>query len=260
MTSLEEVTTLVSAQPPQVAIVLGSGLSEIAARVSPLHSWSFADLPELVPVHVEGHRGQLIHGIWAGKPVLLFAGRIHYYEGFGWDAVKAPVRLAAQLGCKYLILTNAAGGVRPEFYPGTLMCLFHHLKCTQPRWWARGVQKNDPIWYSYQLNDKLLAIASDLGISLERGIYACLTGPSYETPAEVRALRTMGADAVGMSTAIEAEEAYRLGLQTLAISCVINRAVDLATTTTLSHAEVLAESRKAARRLEDLLERFLPQL
>jgi purine-nucleoside phosphorylase len=259
MISLEEVKTLGSDQPPQVALVLGSGLGEIVARASPLHSWSFADLPGFVSAHVEGHLGQLIYGTWSGKSILLFAGRIHYYEGLGWDAVKAPIRLAAQLGCKQLILTNAAGGVRPEFQPGTLMCLFHHLKCTQPRWWARGVQKNDPIWYSYQLNDRLLAIASELEINLERGIYACLTGPSYETPAEVRALRTMGVDAVGMSTAIEAEEAYRLGMQTVAISCITNRAVDLLPTT-LTHSEVLAESKKISQRLGDLLERFLSQI
>jgi purine-nucleoside phosphorylase len=259
MISFDEIRTVVSNQPPQVALVLGSGLSEIAARMSLLNTWSFADLAGFVPVHVEGHRGQLIHGVWAGKSILLFAGRIHYYEGVGWDAVKAPIRLAAQLGCRYLILTNAAGGVRPEFQPGTLMCLFHHLKCTQPRWWARGVQKSDPIWYSYQLNDKLVAIAKELGTTLERGIYACLTGPSYETPAEVRALRIMGADAVGMSTAIEAEEAYPLGLQTVGISCIANRAVDLSPAP-LSHAEVLVEMKKAAKGLGDLLERFLLQL
>jgi len=259
MISLEEIKALVSDHPPRVAIVLGSGLGEVIARVSSLHAWLFRDLPGFVPISVEGHQGQLIHGIWAGKPVLVFAGRIHYYEGFGWDAVKTPIRLAAQLGCKYLVLTNAAGGVRAEFLPGTLMCLFHHLKCTQPRWWARGVQKSDPIWYSYQLNDKLLAIASELGICLERGIYACLTGPSYEMPAEVRALRIMGADAVGMSTAIEAEEAYRLGMQTVAVSCIANQATDLSPTT-LSHTEVLVEMEKAAKGLSDLLERFLLQV
>ena len=187
----------------------------------------------------------------------MFAGRIHYYEGNGWDAVLAPIKLVADLGIQKLILTNAAGGIRPRFKPGTLMLLEHHLKCTQQRWWAKGVQKGDPIWYDWQLNDKLLSVADKLHIPLEKGIYACLTGPSYETPAEIRMLRTLGASAVGMSTALEAEAAYKRNILTVAISCITNIAAGLSDIPP-HHEEVLIESKKAAHKIGDLIEAFLP--
>jgi purine-nucleoside phosphorylase len=248
-----------AATPTDVAIVLGSGLASLVDRMQIHHTWNFADLPGLLPPSVAGHPGRLHHATWAQTPILVFAGRTHYYEGHGWDAVKAPIRLAARLGAKTLILTNAAGGIRPGFGPGTLMCLFHHLKCTQPRWWARGVQKSDPIWYDYRLNDLLNQSAAELAIPLEQGLYASMTGPSYETPAEIRALRTLGADAVGMSTAIEAEEAHRLGFSTVAVSCITNLAAGLAPTPP-RHQEVLLETQRAANRLGELLERFLHHL
>lgn len=241
---------------PTMAFVLGSGLNVLTDRIVPHHVWHFAELPGLEGTAVEGHRGQLIYGSWAGRTVLVFAGRLHYYEGHPWETVTAPVRLAAALGVRNLVLTNAAGGVRPGFGPGTLMCLYHHLKWTQPRWWAKGVQKGDPIWYDYRLRDRLLDVAGSVGVPLEQGIYACLTGPSYETPAEIRALRHLGVDAVGMSTAMEAEEAYRLGMLTLAVSCITNAAAGLSGTPP-HHDEVLAESRKSAGRLGDLLEGLL---
>jgi purine-nucleoside phosphorylase len=210
----------------------------------------------LVATSVQGHRGQLIHGNWAGRPVLVFGGRIHSYEGHSATEVTAPIRLAAELGVKTLILTNAAGGLRTDFQPGMLMCLFHHLNATRPRWWARGGQKGDPVWYDYRLRDRLLEVAASLNIPLEQGIYACLTGPSYETPAEIRSLRTLGVDAVGMSTALEAEEAYRRGLLTIGISCITNVAAGLSDTPP-HHEEVLIESRKAAQKLGDLLQAYL---
>jgi purine-nucleoside phosphorylase len=231
-------------------------MGALAARMSIRQSWNFAELPGLVPVSVAGHSGKLHFGSWGGQNVLVFSGRVHYYEGHGWDAVCAPVQLAADLGCRTLILTSAAGGIRPDLEPGTLLCLFHHLKWTQPRWWTRGIQKNDPIWYSYLLNDKLLALASQRGIPLQQGLYGCLTGPSYETPAEIRALRTLGVDAVGMSTAVEAEAAYRLGLQTMAISCITNRAAGLSPTPP-QHQEVVRVSGKMVESLGNLLEVFL---
>lgn len=257
--SLDQLRAAVASHPPHTAIVLGSGMSILADRMTVQHTWSFADLPGLIGSSVQGHRGQLLYGTWSDKPILLFAGRIHYYEGHGWNAVTAPIRLAADLGIQTLILTNAAGGIRPGFVPGTLMCLFHHLKWTQPRWWARGVQKNDPIWYSYLLNDKLIDCAKELGVFLEQGIYGCLTGPCYETPAEIRALKFMGVDAVGMSTALEAEEAYRRGILTVAISCITNIAAGLSDTPP-HHEEVLIESKKAAQRLGDLVELFLKRV
>ncbi|HQR43406.1 MAG TPA: purine-nucleoside phosphorylase, partial [Gemmatales bacterium] len=227
-----------TSSPPRTAIVLGSGLSVLADRLEVLATWNYAELPGLVTSSVQGHRGQLLYGLWNQVPVLLFAGRIHYYEGHGWDAALSPIRLAADLGVQRLILTNAAGGIRKGFTPGTLMLLQHHLKCTQPRWWAKGVQKGDPIWYDYQLNDKMLAVAARLGIPLEEGMYACLTGPCYETPAEIRMLQTLGCAAVGMSTALEAEAAYKRNMLTIAISCITNVAAGLSETPP-HHEEVL---------------------
>lgn len=242
--------------PPRIAVVLGSGLSVLADRIEHISQWSFVELPGMVASSIQGHRGQLLYGTWNSTPVLVFAGRIHYYEGHGWDAALAPIRLAADLGIERLILTNAAGGIRAGFKPGTLMLIQHHLKCTQPRWWAKGVQKSDPIWYDYQLNDKVLQLAETLSIPLEYGFYACLTGPSYETPAEIRMLRTLGISAVGMSTALEAEEAYQRKIQTIAISCITNIAAGLSATPP-HHEEVMLESQRAAHQLGNLLEGIL---
>lgn len=254
--TLTDLQSVLHSSPPRIALVLGSGLSLLADRMQVIHSWSFDELPGLVTSSVQGHRGQLLYGTWGGVPILMFAGRIHYYEGHGWDAVLSPIKLAADLGIQKLILTNAAGGIRADFKPGTLMLIEHHLKCTQPRWWAKGVQKGDPIWYDWQLNDKLQGVAAKLHIPLEKGIYACLTGPSYETPAEIRMLRTLGASAVGMSTALEAEAAYKRNILTVAISCITNIAAGLSETPP-HHEEVLIESKLAAKKIGDLIEAFL---
>lgn len=257
--TLDQLRSTLQPATPRIAIVLGSGLSVLADRLNLIASWSFADLPGLVTSSVQGHRRQLLYGLWNQVPVLLFAGRIHYYEGHGWDAALSPIKLAADLGIQRLILTNAAGGIRTGFKPGMLMLIQHHLKCTQPRWWAKGVQKGDPIWYDWQLNDKLINVAQKLNIPLETGMYACLTGPSYETPAEIRMLQTLGASAVGMSTALEAEAAYQRNILTVAISCITNVAAGLSDTPP-HHEEVLIESKKAAEKMGDLLEGFLPDL
>lgn len=254
--SLDTLHTVLAAHPPQTAMVLGSGIGLLAQRVQELHSWPYADLPGLTAPGVQGHAGKLLHGLWAGVPVLLFCGRLHYYEGHSWEETTAPIRLAASLGVKRLILTNAAGGIRADLQPGSLMLLFHHLRWTQPYFWRRGVQKSDPIWYSDRLNQLFKDAATEQGIPLTHGIYCQLTGPSYETPAEIRALRSVGADAAGMSTAMEAEQAHTLGLECAAISVITNAAAGLSDTPP-NHEEVIVESRKAADRLANLMERFL---
>lgn len=257
--SLDTLRADLATQPPQIALVLGSGIGVLAERVWELHSWSYEEVPGLTATGVQGHAGKLLHGIWAGVPVLLFCGRLHYYEGHTWEETTAPIRLAAALGVKRLLLTNAAGGIRSDLQPGSLMLLFHHLRWTQPYFWRRGVQKSDPIWYSDRLNELFKDAAIELGWILTHGIYCQLTGPSYETPAEIRALRSIGVDAVGMSTAMEAEQAHALGLECAGISVITNVAAGLSATPP-HHAEVIVESRKAADRLGNLLERFLPRL
>jgi len=257
--TLERLLETLDAQPPQSAMVLGSGLGPLVQRLVPLQAWSYAELPGLTVPGVQGHAGKLCYGLWASVPVLLFCGRLHYYEGHAWEETTATVRLAASLGVKRLILTNAAGGIRADLQPGSLMLLFHHLRWTQPYFWRRGVQKSDPIWYSDRLNELFKDAAVELHIPLTHGIYCQMTGPSYETPAEIRALRTVGADAVGMSTACEAEQAYTLGLECAGISCITNVGAGLSDTPP-NHEEVIVESRKAADRMANLVERFLQRL
>jgi purine-nucleoside phosphorylase len=242
--------------PPEVAVVLGSGLGSIAARVQPAHSFCYSLLPMLTTTTVDGHGGRLILGTWAGRSVLLFAGRVHFYEGHSWDRVLGPIRLAASWGVKKLVLTNASGGIRDDLTPGSLLAIRAHLNCTRPGLWPSAEVINGTTPYSANLRTMLTDAAAKLGFALTQGIYAAVLGPNYETPAEIRALRALGADAVGMSTACEIEAAAALGLECAAISCVTNRAAGLSATP-LSHKEVLFHSERQATRLGDLLEQFL---
>src|SRR5436190_8111386 len=130
--TMEMLREILATRPPQSAMVLGSGLGPLVQRLVQLQTWSYAELPGLTAPGVQGHAGKLCYGLWAGVPVLLFCGRLHYYEGHTWEETTATVRLAASLGVKRLILTNAAGGIRADLQPGSLMLLFHHLRWTQP--------------------------------------------------------------------------------------------------------------------------------
>lgn len=240
-------------RPPEVALVLGSGLGPIAARLTPIARVPFAAVPGLPSAAVAGHRGRLTLGDWAGQRVLLFEGRVHFYEGHTWDEVFAPVRIAHALGAPILVQTNAVGGIRDDLAPGSLLLLRDHLLAVEPRFWCRPAR---PSPYAPPLRALFLGAAASRGMALTEGTYAQVTGPCYETPAEVRALRACGADVVGMSTGREAEEAAALGMETAAISCVTNRAAGLSAVP-LSHEEVLHMAQAQAERLADLLEAFL---
>jgi purine-nucleoside phosphorylase len=238
---------------PRTAVVLGSGLAGATAAFTERASVAFADVPGLVPPTVHGHGGRLAVGEWAGAAVLLFAGRVHFYEGHRWETVVGTVRAAAELGARQLVLTNAAGGIHEKLVPGELMALAGHLKLLNGGAWravAAGGAVARP--YSARLLDVALAHERAAGRELVSGVYAALTGPSYETPAEIRALAACGADAVGMSTAVEAEEAVRLGLEVIALSCVTNRAAGLSGAP-LDHAEVLVNAQLAVARVGELL-------
>lgn len=249
----------VRSHPITTALVLGSGLGKIAERVTPLLSFRFEDCSSLAATRVDGHAGRVILGEWKGQRLLLFNGRNHFYEGHPWDRVVAPVRLAASLGVRQLLLTNAAGGIRDDLTPGTLMAITDHLDLTRPNSWNRPFRTNGHSPYSQNLLASLQAVARRFDICVSHGTYAAVIGPNYETPAEIRAFRALGADAVGMSTAREAREAFELGLECLAISCITNRAAGLSPTR-LSHEEVLLHSQQQAARLGDLLEGLLPAL
>lgn len=236
---------------PASAVVLGSGLRGAAGGFREVASVSFADIPGLVPPTVHGHSGRLAVGEWAGVPALLFSGRLHFYEGHTWEVVTGPVRVAADFGIRTLILTNAAGGIHQSLNPGSLMALRGHLTWLGPHS-RREVEPATP--YSARLVRLMQDHEAAARRELLAGVYAALAGPSYETPAEIRVLKACGADAVGMSTAREAEAAAERGLEVAAISCITNRAAGLSADS-LSHAEVLDNAKLAVDRLGAILTR-----
>jgi purine-nucleoside phosphorylase len=242
--------------PPLAVFVLGSGLGPVARRLRDPLSVPFADIPGLPAASVHGHKGCLTLGDWADRRVLVYEGRLHFYEGHSWETVEQPLRTAAALGARVAVLTNAAGGIADGLGPGTLMALRAHLLCNRPHWWK---QSDRPSPYSPRLLAALAASASALHSQLAQGVYAALTGPCYETPAEIRAYRAWGADAVGMSTAREIEAAHAAGVECAAVSLITNRAAGLSDAT-LNHEEVLATAAATAQRLGDLLEHFLRHL
>jgi len=265
MTPFDAFTAAVRARGPRAAVVLGSGLEAVPHRFTEVASVPFADVPGLAAASVQGHSGAIALGHCVGVPLLVFRGRLHFYEGHSWDRVAAPVRLTAGWGVKTLILTNAAGGIHDRLNPGDLMVLRDHLWLQTPKAVVGQVSNLSRVQdrletcptspYSPRLIERLQA--ADPGRELLAGVYAAVTGPCYETPAEIRALRAMGADAVGMSTAFEAQTAASLRMEVAAISCITNKAAGL-TCGTLNHAEVLANAGRPAERISALLETLLP--
>jgi purine-nucleoside phosphorylase len=256
-TAFAEFERVVRELGPKTAVVLGSGLGSVTAQFRENASVPFGDIPGLVPTTVRGHKGRLAVGHWGEVPALLFFGRLHFYEGHSREVVTGTVRAAANLGVKRLVLTNAAGGIHPALDPGALMAIRGHIKLVGRDAWRElpaGAGIADP--YSLELVRALRAHEVATGRELPVGVYAALTGPSYETPAEIRALAACGADAVGMSTAMEAEAAAELGLDVAAISCITNKAAGLSAGA-LDHAEVLMNAKLAAERLGGLVSKVM---
>lgn len=251
------------AAPPELALVLGSGMGPVARRLRLQRQVPFAEVPGLTGATVAGHSGCLALGDWAGQRVLLFEGRLHHYEGHSWDSVVRPVELAAQLGARVLVLTNAAGGIHDALAPGSLMVLRDHIEWTRPYCWRLpgpgGLGPARPSPYAAALRELLADAARERGVVLHEGVYGAVTGPCYETPAEIRALRAWGADAVGMSTAREAQAGHDRGMACAALSCITNRAAGLSGGP-LSHEEVLRTAAAQAERLAELLEGLLVRL
>lgn len=242
------------ARPPVVGIVLGSGLNEITDRWPRVAEASFQELPGMPPAAVAGHRGRLsLHRV-ASRPVLVFQGRVHFYEGHSWESVARPVYIAAELGVRNLILTNAAGGIGSTLSPGSLMSIRGHIAAMRPNWWREAATVSP---YSPELS-RLVHDSASAAV-IHDGVYASVTGPSYETPAEIRALRTIGADAVGMSTVQEAEAATKHGMTVAGISCIANWAAGISPAP-LSHQEVLENVRAVAGQLKQLLESLIARL
>jgi purine-nucleoside phosphorylase len=255
-----------SALVPRAGIVLGSGLGGLADDLENPVAIPFAELPGWPAATAPGHVGRLLLGRLGGVPVVMLQGRFHVYEGSDPGLVVQPVLLFRQLGARLVVLTNAAGGVNPAFGPGTLMVISDHLNLTGrtpllgPSADELGPRFPDltDAW-TPRLREALHAAAAAEGVTFAEGVYAGLLGPSYETPAEVRMLRTLGADAVGMSTVLEAIAARWVGLEVCGVSLVTNAAAGY-TGRPLTHAEVLEAGAEAGPRLARVLRRFIADL
>jgi purine-nucleoside phosphorylase len=246
-------------QPPNIAIVLGSGLGVLADRLQDPISIPYAEVPHFPAPTVHGHRGNLVFGKLGSTRIAALQGRFHYYEGHDLEAVTFPIRVMKALGVKTLILTAATGGIHPDYRPGDLVCLTDHLNLIGsnplrgPNDDRLGLRFPDMTRvYSLELRKLALEEATRLGMILREGVYACLPGPSYETPAEIRMLRTLGADVVGMSTVPEAIVARHSGLDVLAFALVTNAAAGI-TGAMITHEEVIEAGREAGERLGDLI-------
>jgi len=244
---------------PQVGVVLGSGLGDFAQTLEGLVRIPYAELPHMAATAVPGHAGFLCFGRAGEVPVVCMQGRLHLYEGHPVDKVVQGVRVMARLGVRCVLLTNAAGGLDPAWAAGDLMLVLDHLNLTgasplvgadDPSLGPRFPDMTDA--YDPALREALHAVAGEAGIPLREGIYAAMLGPSYETPAEVRMLRGLGAHAVGMSTALEAIALRHMGVRVGALSCITNLAAGVSARP-LSHAEVESTARASRDRLVTLL-------
>ena len=229
---------------PEIGIVLGSGLGDFARLVDRKAEVSYASLPGFPVSTVAGHAGKLIFGYVRAVPVVVMQGRVHYYEGYSMEQVVAPIRLMGLLGAKKLLLTNAAGGVNTSFTPGDLMLITDHISAFVPSpLRGENPQELGPRFpdmsrvYDEEMGRAVLEAGEKLGESLQQGVYLQWQGPNYETPAEIRMFRTLGADAVGMSTVCEAIAARHMGLRVCAVSCITNMACGILPQP-LSHEEV----------------------
>ncbi len=256
MSAFAEFRTAIESAKPRIALVLGSGMAPVNAPIAPTAAIGFADIPGMVAPTVAGHKGQLVLGSLANEPVLAFTGRWHVYEGHPWARVVRPVEVAAELGVERLVLTNASGGIAGRLAPGSLMALTDHMEWNRERSWRERGPGERPSPYSTFERGLLRRAAVTSGVELHEGIYLSVTGPCYETPAEVRAMRLVGADAVGMSTTREAQRGAELGLDVVAVSCVANRAAGLSDTP-LTHKEVLEVVAAASGRLAKLLAAYV---
>ena len=251
---------------PRVGLILGSGLGAFAEELAVATRIDFARIPGFPPSTVEGHAGRLVVGRAGAIPVVALAGRLHYYEGYSMDEVTFPVRVLGRMGIRALVITNAAGGISADYRRGALVLIRDHLNLqgTNPL-----IGHNDARFglrfpdMTHAYSERLRRIAQEegrrQGISLPEGIYAAVTGPSFETPAEIRALRLLGADLVGMSTVPEVIVARQMGLEVLGISCVTNLAAGILDQP-ITHQEVLETGERVRAEFTALLRGIVPRI
>ncbi|HKG12225.1 MAG TPA: purine-nucleoside phosphorylase [Pyrinomonadaceae bacterium] len=250
----------------RVALVLGSGLGAFADEVEGAEAIPYSEIPGFARPTVEGHAGRLVVGRVGGVGVAAMQGRFHFYEGYALEEVTFPVRVLALAGASSLVLTNAAGGLNNSFEQGALVLISDHLNLmgTNPllgpndaRFGPRFPDMTEV--YDREYQEAAVAAAHAMGIELRRGIYAALSGPSYETPAEIRMMRLLGADAVGMSTVPEAIVARQMGLRVLGISCITNMAAGVLDKP-INHEEVIETGERVRETFAELLRRVIPKL
>jgi purine-nucleoside phosphorylase len=254
---------------PRIGMILGSGLGGLADSVTDAIRLPVHTVPGWPVSTVQGHAGEIVMGTLEGQSVFVLQGRAHYYEGYSMSRLGLPVRVMQSLGAETLIVTNAAGSVNPEFDPGDLMLITDHLNLIGmagqtplrgPNLDSFGPRFPDMSQtYSRRLRDLALAVASDAKLPLRQGVYVCLAGPSFETPADLRFLRAIGADAVGMSTVPEATVARHGGMDVLGISGISNKA-NLDGNTVTTHEEVLAAGQVIVPKLTALIRGILGRL
>jgi purine-nucleoside phosphorylase len=272
MEAVGQVRAQLGTLAPQIGIVLGSGLGAVASAVTDKIEIPYEQIPHFPRSTVAGHSGRLVAGKLAGVPVVVMQGRVHSYEGYTPQQVTFPLRVLGMLGVRTVVLTNAAGGIREGYHVGQLVLLGDHINGlgwnpligpNEPRFAARpeaGLRFFDMTEaYSKPLRALAQQAAQEEGFTLDEGVYMAVSGPSFETPAEIRAFRTLGATLVGMSTVPETIVARHMGLEVLALSCVTNLAAGLGSTP-LSHEEVSETGRQVEDRLASLLRRLAPRL
>lgn len=256
---------------PLIGIILGSGLSALADAVEDPVSIDYQDIPHFPVSTIVGHKGRLVLGMLQGLPVVVMQGRVHYYEGYSMQEVTLPVRVLRQLGVETLVVTNAAGGLNKTFSSGDLMLITDHINLVgmtgaNP---LRGPNDDElgPRFpdmskaYDRDLRRLAVAVASEAGLPLHQGVYVGLTGPTYETPADIRFLRLIGADAVGMSTVPEVIVARHGGMRVLGVSGISNVAIDqIDTIAEASHDEVLQAGELLAPRMTTLIKGVLARM
>ncbi|MGI8654733.1 MAG: purine-nucleoside phosphorylase [Pyrinomonadaceae bacterium] len=253
-------------EAPRVALVLGSGLGAFADDLEDAVVVPYEEIPGFARSTVEGHAGQLVIGKCGGVVVAAMQGRFHYYEGYSLDEVTFPIRAFGALGVKAIVLTNAAGGINVAFNQGALMLISDHLNlmgasplrgANDERFGVRFPDMSEV--YARDGQEMVIEEAREMGMELRRGTYGALSGPSYETPAEIRMLRTLGADAVGMSTVPEAIVARHMGIKVVGISCITNMAAGVLDQP-IVHEEVIETGERVRATFSELLRRVIPKL
>jgi len=251
---------------PEIGLILGSGLGGIADQIEDAEHYSYGDIPHFPVSTVEGHAGKLVIGTLEGKKVVAMQGRFHYYEGYKMEEVTFPVRVMKLLGVEKLIVTNAAGAVNKSFNPGDLMLISDHLNLIGDNpligknlneFGTRFPDMSNA--YDKNLREKVREIAKSLNISLQEGVYAAMSGPTYETPAEVRMVHILGGDAVGMSTVPEVIIAIHSGIKVVGISCMTNMASGILDQP-LNHEEVVETSRRVRETFINLMRNVIKEI